>query len=743
MELYWHWLREGWQYRYARNPDMEARRAEYRDRVAYESDLIVSKDFVDYFLLLSDVVRFAKDSGIPVGPARGSAAGSLVCYLLRITEVNPMHFPQMVFERFLDPTRADLPDVDLDFPDDRREEVREYLVRKYGAECVGNIANFVRYLGKTSINDVARVYRTPHAATNTIKDLLIVREAGDARFSNTIEDTLEAFPQAKRAFKAFPELEYAIKLEGNHRGMNVHAAGLVVSNRPIAETTALITRVVAGHPRTVVAVDKRDAEYLGMLKMDFLSLSTLGSMMYTLDMMGMSLDELYATTLDEPKTLKAFRDGDVMGIFQFEGRTTRSICLKLQPTNFMHLAHVNALSRPGALASGQTTKYLAIRNNEMKISSLHPVVEEITGETYGQLVFQEQVLRLARDFGGMPGERVNKLRKVIGQKLGGQAFNEMKEEFLSTSVDKEVAPAVWDLMVESSGYSFNVAHAVSYSMLAYWQMWLKVHHPAEFFAGAMRKVKDDKANVEWRRPRMLRDAQRRGIKVVAPRPNSGENWTSEDGALIAGYRQVPGIGEKQAMVIAGAGPHAAWNDILKIKGIGPKTVDAVRAFADSEDPFGLDLTGAILRDLRRQIRRRDGGLRHLPLPTHRSDELPQAAYVTWVGVVRERKYWDLMEEERAKSGEPTEAILKRLDRPDLLKSCKLECYDDGDEEVYVRFSRFRFPEFADRLDSIEPGNDIVIVSGYTGNAQSIGASIRADKLYVISVGNETEEDGDA
>ena len=754
-DLFWQWLRFGWMYRAERHPRLWDREEEYVKRLKYEASVFIEKDFVDYMLFISDALRWAKDVGIPIGPGRGSSAASLVCWLLRITEVDPMLFPHMLFERFIDINRMDPPDIDTDLSDDRRDELRNYLVDKYGADRVGNIGNFVRYQGKSSVNDVARVYNLPYNDCETIKGLLIERSGGDSRFDSTLGDTIDMFPAAKAAFDRHPELQYALQLEGNYRGMNVHAAGLVVANRPIDETCALITRIVGGVEKTVLPYDKKDCSYLGMLKIDALSLSTLGAIGHTLDMIGMSLDELYSVPLDDDKTIQAFRDGDVVGIFQFEGRATRMVNIQVQPEHFLHLSDINALSRPGPLFSGMTEAYIEVKNGRREQEALHPIVDARTSHTYGQILYQEQVLAIIREMGGFPYAKISEIRRIISQKLGEANFNKMYMEFVDGAarlhdVDEELATRIWKYMVTSATYSFNSAHSVSYSMLGYWSMWLKMHYPVEFFAGAMRKVKDDKNSIEWKRPRMLRDAQRHSIAIFPPDlQNSSATWTADStwGALRAGFRQIPGVGEKTAVAIeqAIADDHdtfQTWGDLLRIPGIGNKTVDVIRDFALSEDPFELELTGRVLNELRGEIRRGRGPFRSLARPTHNSDQLPRDGnhYVTWLGIVKHRQYKDYLEDERARSGSAIEDILKEMRDPHLLKSCVLQCYDDGDDEVYIRFNRWIYPRFKDQLESVVQGQDIVLVSGK--KRHGFGLSIQADTMFVISMAPDNGMDDD-
>ena len=293
------WVREGWKYRgFDRLPPEERKR--YSDRVKYECSLIEAKGFVDYFLVTSDLVKYAKNKGIPVGPARGSAAASLICYLMRITEVNPMLYPNLIFERFIDLNRHDLPDIDLDFDDERRHEVRTYLVEQYGEDHVGNIGTFTKYKGKNSLMDVARVNNVPKFAVDSVKEMLIERASGDLRGSATIEDTIAMFPKVKEIFEKYPVLYKAQRLEGNLKGFSVHASGLVVANEPLTHSCAVYTRTdgKTGERGNVLSIDKHDAEHINAIKIDVLGLTTMGMISRCLKMTGMTLEDLYAVPLD-------------------------------------------------------------------------------------------------------------------------------------------------------------------------------------------------------------------------------------------------------------------------------------------------------------------------------------------------------------------------------------------------------------------------------------------------------------
>ena len=553
-ELFKFWIEQGWRFRMRHNPRMKTHVAEYRSRLKHEVSVIESKNFQNYFLMVSDLVRYAKDSDIAVGPGRGSSAASLVAYLLRITEIDPVPHP-MLFERFLDQTRIDEPDIDIDFQDDRRLEVFSYAASKYGEDRVANIINFVRYRGKNSIDDVARVYNVPKWQVEQVKSKLLERAEGHPRAMKTIGDTYNSFDDVKSIMDEARGLKYAMELEGNYRGLNVHAAGLVIGSVPLNEVTATYQREIAGRVGWGIAYDKRDATYLGLLKIDVLGLQTMGMIAevckwsHKLYPKGITLQELYRVPLDDDMVLNAFRKGDVLGIFQFEGNATRRILKKVGPTRFMHLADVNALSRPGADDKQYVKNRLA--GEEISVDYPHEIMRQHLSWTYGTVVYEEQILMILRDLGGFQPAELNKLRKVIHDKLGSTAFNEYYKRFEKgcavNGLDSDAAQSIWENMVSASAYAFNVAHSVSYAHIGYWQMYLKMHYPAAFYAGQLLKCQDD-----HRRTRLIQEAIRHGIEVLPPDPVlSQTNWNvikNEEGryVIIAGFLSISGVGPKTA-----------------------------------------------------------------------------------------------------------------------------------------------------------------------------------------------------
>lgn len=458
-ELLWDWCRQGWKYRGLSSLG-DKENTLYVDRIKYELDLMIRKGFADYFLVISELVRWAKNNEIAVGPARGSGAASLVCYLLRITEVNPMLFPTLLFERFIDENRHDLPDVDLDFDDERRWEVRQHLVEMYGEDHVGNIGTFTQYKGKNSLDDIARVYRVPVGEVTAVKEMIIERSSGDLRGSSTIEDSIEMFPKVRSIFDKYPALYKAQRLEGCTKGFSVHAAGLVVANEPLTNGVAAYTRVDSktGLMRNVLSIDKYDAEHINALKIDALGLLTMNVIARCLRMVGMSLEELYEVSLDEEEVFEAFRRNEVVGVFQFDGRAMRSVNREVKPDNFMELGDINALSRPGPLHSGAASEYIQVKHGRKPAEHLHPVVDEITQWTNYQIVYQEQILQVVRKLANFSWENAAKIRKLISKKQGEQAFNRMQELFLdgcrANGVKELNAGKIWKQLVTAGAYAF-------------------------------------------------------------------------------------------------------------------------------------------------------------------------------------------------------------------------------------------------------------------------------------------------
>jgi len=537
---------------------------DYRERLDYEFGLVIAKDFADYFLVVADLVCWAKDNGVLVGPARGSSCGSLMCYLLRITSIDPM-VHGLMFERFIDITRKDLPDIDLDFESDRRNDVKQYVENKYGADRVATLATFSTYKGKICLQDIGRVFsdKIPNSAVEECKRLVIERSSADSRHGATIEDTFTNFDQAGAHLAKYPELGLAKQLEGQIRQLGVHAAGLVISNDPIGNFAAVY---VTKNKDRVISMDYPDASSVGLLKIDVLGLTALSAMKRTLVMIEknhgrkINLDEL---SLDDQEVYRAFCDKKLQGIFQFIGESTRQVCRQVQPKNFQDLVAINALSRPGPLHSGNTTSFIERRHGREPKVSLHPLIDHVIDRTNGMIVFQEQVMQIVRIMGKFDWSGIATVRKMMSKKYGDEAFSKMKARFVegatSQGVTEEKASEVWANICTHGAWSFNESHSVAYSVLAYQLMWLKVHYPSEFYAGVISCEVDTE-----KQRRLFKEYTSDGRKLLPVCVNSSQEAVACDATgLRLGLDAVTGLAAKSRSEILNKRPFKSYPDFTK------------------------------------------------------------------------------------------------------------------------------------------------------------------------------------
>lgn len=533
-----------------------AKNVEYRKRLEYEFDLVLTKNFVDYFLVVADLVCWAKDNGVLVGPARGSSCGSLMCFLLRITSIDPM-VHGLMFERFIDITRKDLPDIDLDFESDRRGEVKQYVEDKYGADRVATLATFSTFKGKLCLQDIGRVFadKIPHEAVEECKRLIVERSSADSRHGFTIEDTFTNFDQAAAHLKAYPELGLAKSLEGQIRQLGVHAAGLVISNDPIGNFAAVY---VTKNKDRVISMDYPDASSVGLLKIDVLGLTALSAMKRTLAAVEKNHGHkivLEKLDLEDPAVYQMFCDQKLQGIFQFNGESTRQVCRQVQPKNFKDLVAINALSRPGPLHSGNTTSFIERRHGREPMTSLHPLIDSVIDRTNGMIIFQEQVMQIVRIMGKFDWSGIATVRKMMSKKYGDEAFSKMKEKFVAGAVSQGVTPEkaddVWANICTHGAWSFNESHSVAYSVMAYQLMWLKTHYAEEFYAAVISCEKDDD---EQRC--ILKEYTAGGGTLLPVCINASKKQIVADrGGLRLGFDAVKGLPEKAADAIIASQPY--------------------------------------------------------------------------------------------------------------------------------------------------------------------------------------------
>jgi len=696
-------------------------------RILYEAGLIESKNFTDYFLVVGDLVRWSKDQGILVGPSRGSSAGSLICWLLRITEINPLDFG-LLFERFIDVLRSDLPDIDIDFDSNKRQQVRDYMARKYGNDRVGMLGTFTQWKGKNALDSVGRVFGIPKTDVETVKNLIIDRSSADARAGATIEDTFSAFPAAEAVAKKYPDIMRAVALEGQYKGWSTHACGFMVSSRPLEEVCAFYYK--PDDPHGIVSVDKKGADHLGLIKIDILGISALSVIQECLTATGMSMGDLYDMTrpdsLADPMVLDGFSRQDIFGIFQFEGNAMRSVLSEFDaPVTFAELADMVALCRPGPLHGGMTRNYVLIRNGIGEPTTLHPSVDEQLAYTYGQVVYQEQLLNIARYVGQMTWESINDLRNSMARKYGKEHMNSMREEFVTGSVKSGLteaqAIATWESMVSFGQWAFNLSHSVGYAILAYWAMYFKQHYPTQFYAAALNNGPDDNLKRMY-----LLEFQRKGGVILPPHINkSGSGWTVDSHMRIrAGFAAIDGIGDTVAARIVAGQPYADAADLAGRRTHQPTianpnrmavvankahiaALDRVGAWSDEEamdDFLGLkSLTDALDNC---------GATHKIGLIQH-ADEGDMFV----AGVLSRRNQRSTAEEEHERSrrvdpvtGELQIIERRALSRPDLDEFCIFNVEDDTGIIVgYV--NRFRYPKFKQLIWQTARDGDIVLLQG--------------------------------
>ena len=513
----------------------------YRERLKSELAIIRRMGFSGYFLVVWDFIRYAREQGIPVGPGRGSAAGSLVSYALAITGIDPLRY-DLLFERFLNPERISMPDIDIDFCMRRRGEVIDYVNQKYGRDKVAQIITFGTLAAKAVVRDVGRVMGLPYAKADRIAKLI-------PDMTRSLSEAAQEIDALKAEVASDPEVRQLVdvgsRLEGLTRHASVHAAGVVITPRPLEELVPLCKLKEGDDEAITTQWDMNVVERLGLLKMDFLGLRTLTVIDDAVEMVrrqGIDLDP-EALPLDDPAVYELFCAGRTNGVFQFESRGMKDLLRRARPSRFEDLAAFNALYRPGALSVGMVEEYIQRKLGRKKVSYILPQTRPILEETSGVIVYQEQVMQIAVEVAGFTMGEADVLRKAMGKK-NETMMAEQKEKFLAGAerrgVARAKAKALWDYIEPFAGYGFNKSHSVAYALLAYQTAYLKVHHPVEFMAAMLNsELADSDAIAKY-----VRECQDMGIEVLPPDINASEKYFAADrGAIRFGLVAVKGIGE--------------------------------------------------------------------------------------------------------------------------------------------------------------------------------------------------------
>jgi len=520
----------------------------YAARLDRELSLIAEKQYEDYFYIISDVMRWARKEMI-CGPARGSSCGSLVCYLLQITTIDPIPY-NLIFERFIDTTRTDLPDIDLDFSDERRHLVFEYMEAKYGKERVARLGTVALYKPRSAIAEAGAALDIPRWRTDKVLDSLIERSGGDSRALQVMEDTFNDTEAGKALILEYPELKIAQAMEGHPRHSSQHAAGIVLTERPVVDYIAIDSRTGA------TQCDKKDAEELNLLKIDALGLTQLSVFEETLQMAGLPMDHLEKVPPDDQAAFDIINNGKFAGIFQYNGVALQSIAGQIRTNEIEDIIATTALARPGPLASGGTNEWVKRKNGLSPTVYPHKEFEPHLRNTLGIVAYQEQVMSIGREIGDLSWDDVTMLRKAMSKSLGKEFFDQYGDRFkagarkkFNGAIPDETLVKVWDDLCAYGAWAFNRSHSVAYGIVSYWCCYLKAHHPFEFAAATLQHETDPVKQIT-----LLREMHKEGIDYVPVNKDKSTNrWQP---AIIDGKRVLLG-------------------PVQNVKGIGPKMVSSI------------------------------------------------------------------------------------------------------------------------------------------------------------------------
>ncbi len=512
---------------------------EIEKRLEYELGIIKQMGYSGYFLITRDFIHAAKERGIPVGPGRGSAAGSLVSYCLGITNVDPIEY-RLLFERFLNPERVSMPDIDIDFCFERRPEIIDYVVQKYGKESVTQIITFGRMASRAALRDVGRVLKVPFGDMDRIAKM-VPPEVG-----MTLAKAFEQNPDLKRLEEDDPTfgrvMKHARVIEGLARHASTHAAGVVVAPGDLTDYVPLYR---SNKKEITTQYDMKCVEDVGLLKMDFLGLRTLTVIHRAVEMVAeklgceMSPDDI---PLDDPATYALLSAGDTVGVFQFESSGMRGLLKGVRPNRFEDVVATTALYRPGPLGAGMDKTFIDRKHGREQIEVLHPAMETILGETYGVILYQEQVMAIAADMAGFSLGEADILRRAMGKKKA-EEMDRQREKFLEgcrrNEIDSTIGEQVFDLMAYFAGYGFNKSHSAAYAVLSVQTAWLKANHPAEFLAATLTSEMSDSKRV----PVLIEEARRMSLRLEPPDIDRSEaRFSVKDDAIVFGLAAVRNVG---------------------------------------------------------------------------------------------------------------------------------------------------------------------------------------------------------
>ena len=574
-------------------PKFDAAREDfYKKRLEYELNVICNMGFASYFLIVQDFINWSKRQGIPVGPGRGSGAGSLVAYSLRITDLDPIPY-NLLFERFLNPDRVSMPDFDVDFCQDRRDEVIQYVTEKYGADTVAQITTFGKMNAKAVVRDVGRVLELGYGRVDKIAKLI------PDDLGITLEEALKKEPrileEAGRDDAVADLIRLARQLEGLARHTSVHAAGIVISDGPMTDFVPVYT--VANSPGLITQFEMKMAEKVGLVKFDFLGLKTLTVIQKAIDIIRVAKCpdfDIELIPLDDKKVYQFVSAGHTVGIFQLESSGMRNLVVKLKPSVFEDMIALVALFRPGPLGSGMVDDFIECKHGRKPIVYPLPQLENILKETYGVILYQEQVMKVAGELASYSLGEADLLRRAMGKKIAAE-MEKQKERFVSGAIanghNLQKSGEIFDLMAEFANYGFNKSHSAAYGLIAYQTAFLKTHYPAEFMAAIMTCDLDNTSKIV----RYVDECRRMRIKVLPPDVNRSILTFDVPAASTIGFglAAIKGVGAQalEPLIIerTKGGPYTSLSDMARrvpLTKVGKKTLELL-AQAGALDGFGM------------------------------------------------------------------------------------------------------------------------------------------------------------
>ena len=527
--------------------ERKEKRPAYDDRLRIELEVINQMGFPGYFLIVMEFIQWSKDNGIPVGPGRGSGAGSLVAYALKITDLDPLEF-DLLFERFLNPERVSMPDFDVDFCMDRRDEVIDHVAELYGRQAVSQIITFGTMAAKAVVRDVGRVLGHPYGFVDRISKL-IPPDPG-----MTLEKAFAAEPQLPEVYEQDEEVKDLIDmariLEGVTRNAGKHAGGVVIAPTTITDFSPLYCDDEGKNP--VTQFDKNDVETAGLVKFDFLGLRTLTIIQWAIDMIkeGKNIDvDIAAIPLEDKRSFKTLQNAETTAVFQLESRGMKELIKRLKPDCFEDIIALVALFRPGPLQSGMVDNFIDRKHGREEISYpdaeyQHECLKEILEPTYGIILYQEQVMQIAQEMAGYSLGGADLLRRAMGKKKPEEMAKQrgaFAEGSKNNNIDPDLAMKIFDLVEKFAGYGFNKSHSAAYALVSYQTLWLKVHYPAEFMAAVMSADMDNTDKIVT----LVDECDRMGLEILPPDLNAGKYKFTVDseGRIVYGIGAIKGVGE--------------------------------------------------------------------------------------------------------------------------------------------------------------------------------------------------------